>query len=142
MEKHCLPIGKPGWTVMAGYSILTTKITQQHGKNPILWIISVKGRIFLKIWLTHLTQTETIITNVPPLAKLSIFRWQNDDLQINLCLKNLFLQQLTHNMTKDCTFNYEFYTWKLQTENMLCTQIDFFWIYIQNNLCTQHVLSL
>ena len=81
MEKHCLPIGKPGWTVMAGYSILTTKITQQHGTNPILWIISVKGRIFLKIWLIQLTQTETIITNVSPLEKLSIFIWQNDDLK-------------------------------------------------------------
>ena len=90
MEKHCLPIGKLGWTVMAGYSILTTKITQQHGINPILWIISVKGRIFLKIWLTHLTQTETIITNVSPLAKLSIFRWQNDDLKSQI---ELFITQ-------------------------------------------------
>ena len=26
--------------------------------------------------------------------------------QVNLCQKHLFLQQLTHNMTKDCTLNY------------------------------------
>ena len=29
------------------------------------------------------------------------------ELQVNLCQKHLFLQQLTHNMTKDCSLNYE-----------------------------------
>ena len=67
--------------------------------------------------------------------------------QVNLCQKHLFLQQLTHNMSKDCSLNYEFSTWKLQAQNMLCTQIVLFFfvcfcIDIQNNLCTQHVLSL
>ena len=43
------------------------------------------------------------------------------DVQVNLFQTHLFLHQLTHNMTKDCSVNYEFSTWKLQTHNMLCT---------------------
>ena len=39
-------------------------------------------------------------------------------LQVNLFQNNLFLHQLTHNMTKDCSLNYEFSTWKLQAQNM------------------------
>ena len=30
--------------------------------------------------------------------------------QVNLCQKHLFLQQLTHNMSKDCSLNYKFST--------------------------------
>ena len=44
-----------------------------------------------------------------------------DVVEVNLCQKLLFLHQLTHNMTKDCPLNYEFSTWKLQAQNMLCT---------------------
>ena len=35
-------------------------------------------------------------------------------LQVNLCQKHLFLAQLTHYMTKDCSMIYQFSTWKLQ----------------------------
>ena len=46
--------------------------------------------------------------------------------QVNLCQKHLlFLHQLTHNMTTDCSLNYEFSRRKLQVQNMLCTQIVF-----------------
>ena len=37
-------------------------------------------------------------------------------LQVNLIQKLLFLQQLTQNMTTDCSLNYEFNTWKLQAQ--------------------------
>ena len=30
--------------------------------------------------------------------------------QVNLCQKHLFWHQLTHNMTKECSLNYEFST--------------------------------
>ena len=30
-------------------------------------------------------------------------------IQVNLCQKHLFLQQLTHNMSKDCSLNYNMY---------------------------------
>ena len=38
--------------------------------------------------------------------------------QVNLCQKPLFLHQLTHNMTTDCSVNYQFSTWKFQALNM------------------------
>ena len=67
----------------------------------------------------------------------------NEYVQVNLSQKLLFLHQLTHNMTTDCSLNYKFNTWKFQAQNlgrtMLCTENDFD---IQNNLCTQHVLPM
>ena len=60
--------------------------------------------------------------------------------QVNLSQKLLFLHQLTHNMTTDCSLNYKFKTWKFQAqtcENMLCTEIV---SGIQNSFYTQHIL--
>ena len=37
----------------------------------------------------------------------------NDNIQVNLCQKLLFLHQLTHKMTTDCSLNYKFNTWKV-----------------------------
>ena len=34
----------------------------------------------------------------------------NSQVQVNLCQKLLFLHQLTHNMTTDCSLNYKFNT--------------------------------
>ena len=50
-------------------------------------------------------------------------------LQVNLCQMHLFLHQLNHNMTEDCSLNYEFSTWKLQTQKLLCTQIVFLFLF-------------
>ena len=36
------------------------------------------------------------------------------------------LHQLTHNMTKDCSLNYKFSTWKLQAHNLNCVHKLFF----------------
>ena len=46
-------------------------------------------------------------------------------LQVNLCQKLLFLHQLTHNTTVDCSLNYKFNTfWLLISgDNVLCTEI-------------------
>jgi hypothetical protein len=41
--------------------------------------------------------------------------------QVNFFQKRLFLYQLTHNMTKDCSLNYEFSTWKFQAKNKMRT---------------------
>ena len=38
--------------------------------------------------------------------------------QVNLCQKLLFLHQLTHNMTTDCSLIYQISTSKLQAQNM------------------------
>jgi hypothetical protein len=52
-------------------------------------------------------------------------------LQVNLCQKLLFLHQLTHNMTTDCSLNYHFSihensklrTWGEHEENMRRTAV-------------------
>ena len=67
--------------------------------------------------------------------------------QVNLFQKHLFLYQLTHNMTKDCSLNYEFSIWKFQAQNMLCTQIifcfDILTIYVSTPAtCSEHVLRI
>ena len=40
-------------------------------------------------------------------------------IQVNLCQKHLFLQQLTHNMSKDCSLNYNIMCIFLQKDNMM-----------------------
>jgi hypothetical protein len=71
---------------------------------------------------------------------------------INICQKHLFLNQLTHNMTRDCSLNFlELWVQYMKVassehiENMLrtcCVHKLFFCFVIQNNLCTQHVLNM
>mgnify|MGYP006863761315 CR=1 FL=1 len=46
----------------------------------------------------------------------SLFRTWKSLVQVNLCQKLLFLHQLTHNMTADCSLNYKFNTWKFQAQ--------------------------
>ena len=58
----------------------------------------------------------------------------NGLIQVNLCQKYIFLHQLTHNMTTDFSLSYKFITKKLHVVYTNCFDI-------QNNLCTQHVLS-
>ena len=68
-------------------------------------------------------------------------------LQVNLFQKHLFLHQLTHNMTIGCSLSYEFSTWKLQAQNILCTQIIFCFniqtIYVLNMFwaCGVHIMN-
>ena len=54
------------------------------------------------------------------------------NIQVNLFQKHLFLYQLTHNMTKDCSLNYEFSTWKFQAQNMLrtCCAHKLFFVFV------------
>ena len=40
----------------------------------------------------------------------------HQNVQVNLCQKLLFLHQLTHNMTTDCSLNHKFNTWKFQAQ--------------------------
>ena len=51
-------------------------------------------------------------------AKIKFLSKGASNVQVNLCQKLLFLHQLTHNMTTDCSLNYKFNTWKFQAQNM------------------------
>ena len=61
-----------------------------------------------------------------------------EGIQVNPCQKVLFLHQLTHNMTTDCSLNYKFNTWKFQAQNIgrtCCVQkliLTFRTIYVHN----------
>ena len=50
------------------------------------------------------------ITKIPSLLQVCT------EVQVNLCQKLLFLHQLTHIMTTDCSLNYKFNTWKFQAQ--------------------------
>jgi hypothetical protein len=65
--------------------------------------------------------------------------------QINLCQEHLFLDQLTHNMTKDCSLIYQFSTCKLQAQNMgwTCSVHKLFWMskQKQKTICVHKMFS-
>ena len=49
--------------------------------------------------------------------------WPKVTVQVNLCQKHLFFNQLTHNMTTDCSLIPNFSAKKIQVQGMLCTKI-------------------
>ena len=65
--------------------------------------------------------------------------------QVNLCQKLLFLHQLTHNMTTDCSLNYKLNTWKFQAQTWgeRVVYRNCFWHSEQflNTTCSPHVLQ-
>ena len=61
--------------------------------------------------------------------------------QVNLCQKHLFLDQITHNMTKDCSLIYQFSTCKLQAQNMVCTQIVFCFVLTFRTIFAHYMFS-
>ena len=62
-------------------------------------------------------------------------------LQVNFCKKHLFLDQLTHNKTKDCLLVYQFCTWKRCVHKLF---LFLLWLSEQfmYTTCSKHVLSL
>ena len=64
-------------------------------------------------------------------------------LQVNLCQKNSFLNQLTHNVTTDCSFS----TRNIQVQNMLCTKFVFLFLFwhskqFLHTICSELVFFL
>ena len=90
------------------------------GKATKIWknLFDVKVCI---IRLDHIYFEKSLLTS-----------WQ---VEVNLCQKLLFFHQLTHIMTTDCSWNYEFSTWKLQVRNIFRTCAE----HAQKMLCTQTV---
>ena len=92
--------------VMINYSRIPTGINclvwQNHPSQEVDLIASHQQ---IKLSLDFLLKFSL------PEAKLSSFL-----VQVNLCQKLLFLHQLTHNMTTDCSLNYKFNTWKFQAQ--------------------------
>ena len=58
--------------------------------------------------------------------------WQCLYMPVNLCLKLLFLHQLTHNMTTDCSLNYENCKLRTCSEHVVVIVLTFRTIYEHN----------
>ena len=68
--------------------------------------------------MTHDLWYDTSIVKVRPFYCKKPQKWGVflSPVQVNLYQKLLFLHQLTHNMTTDCSLNYKFNTWKFQAQ--------------------------
>ena len=108
--------------------------------------------LLISAWVREWAQTPPVQSNFE--GKKEEKHQQNkfetawEELQVNLCQKLLFLHQLTHNMTSDCSLNYKFNTYmKIPSSNLRrsCVQKGYpteIVTDIQNNFCTQHVLTV
>ena len=73
----------------------------------------------------HWLRVKNCSASIDVVILLTSFRingWRLKTIQVNLCQKYLFTRQLTHNMTTDCSLNYEFSTRKFQVDNTFCTK--------------------
>ena len=77
-----------------------------------LWWATEKLRIVLLNSKSSFSMQLCVFTRYYIHPAISINTW----VQVNLCQKLLFLHQLTHNMTTDCSLNYKFNTWKFQAQ--------------------------
>ena len=100
------------------YSINTTVLIVLNYSHKAVWEIKTTMKILVvgkqrNKFLTRFargSQCTWVLNNVQK---------QNHTartVQVNLCQKLLFLHQLTHNMTTDCSLNYKFNTWKFQAQ--------------------------
>ena len=121
-------LGKPQEDPLGGF-FWTLLI---HVKIFLMWGQDVTVKVllpYLKMSLYyHSTQINECSLSSFFLSSPRLFKLWNFQVQVNLFQKHLFLHQLTHNMTKDCSLNYKFSKWKLQAQtpsehaqNMLCT---------------------
>ena len=114
-------------------------------KNPPGWRKNIPPlRIELLLLLLTVVQISFAQGKQDLNSKLCIPSTLNIDLiQVNLFQKHSFLNQLTNNMTTDCSLIPDFSARNIQLQNMLCTNIVFCFCFgIQTNFCTQHVLNL
>ena len=92
-------------------------------ESVIDWIIDLIESLFywfdwIIVWLNHwFEQIMDLIESDHWLF------WPKVTVQVNLCQKHLFFNQLTHNMTTDCSLIPNFSAKKIQVQDMLCTKI-------------------
>ena len=99
------------------------------GVIAMLWLIK-KKKSYLPLFSSYLNYS---------LDEL-FYLYLNSTVQVNLCQKLSFLNQLTHNMTRDCSLN--------PPKNTSSEHVVFKYICIvlnvetkKHNFCTQHVLN-
>ena len=102
-------------------------------------------RSSLQIQLSSLSPSLLLISKQLKVMPFLVTSFSSCTVQVNHCQKLLFLHQLTHNMTTDCSLNYKFNTWKFQVqtwgEHVMCSNC--FWHSEQflYTTCSPHVLQ-
>ena len=97
-------------------SLFTFYLNSMHILAEVLIL-----KLFVHIYIAYMTRQWVVklaLTDAHNAAK-SLLKY----IQVNLFQKHLFLHQLTHNMTKDCS-------WKLQAQNIrrTCCVHKLFWM--------------
>ena len=87
-------------------SAVKTEVPEQKMPAPLFQPIVHLARTQLEDLVKNL-DAELVLDCVSKKMFDNFSMW---DLQVNLCQKLLFLHQLTHNMTTDCSLNYMFNT--------------------------------
>ena len=115
---------------------------EEHNWKDIFFFLAIASKVLKKIqgiaicryYIFLLFRNWWILKyDFPLIIKvLSNFISNKRQIQINLCQKNLFLDQLTHNMTKYCLLIYQFSTWKLQAQNLRrsCSEQKLFFVFV------------
>ena len=103
------------------------------------------------VFLENLRRAQTAFGFIWPLMQNWFWYYSHSiqqpitKLQANVCQKLLFLHQLTHNMTADCSLNYKFNTWKFQAQTWgeHVVRRNSFWHSEQflYSTCSPHVLQ-
>jgi hypothetical protein len=114
------------WPKMAGSSCPLKRLASSRGLKRLNLLHQFVETLKTKIASTearNICNKFSLVPSKKPVTrenwdKLSVyfsnFLWYN--LQLHLCQKLLFLHQLTHNWTSDCSLNYKFNTWKFQAQ--------------------------
>ena len=84
---------------------------KEHGRKHWLSTVLIKTQQFFGCSVTQRANNSYFGV---AFAQIKLIKKQS--VQVNLCQKLLFLHQLTHNMTTDCSLNYKFSTWKFQAQ--------------------------
>ena len=104
---------------------------------PIWFTANVKAnRQFDKNGISRVNQLSIDFGSEPNFFIKGSVTPQIKAVQVNLFQKQLFLHQLTHNMTKDCSLFY------LPVQYMLCTQIIFLFLLWHSEQFMHNMFSL
>ena len=141
------------WRKKKMFTVRSTCFTTIDGRQAVVYTGSPDLLCFLNLALTYrYMQVEFGLKWGFKLWDVEIFDLQTV-LQVNLCQHLLFLHQLTHNMTTDCSSIYLFNTWKIQAQNMgrTCYAHKLFFVFVLTSrtiyahnrfsACSFHVLN-
>ena len=80
----------------------------KHGKNPVIGGSQMTAFVYYRVINKH--EANPNMNGQLLNSRMILIWYYSFEVQVNLFQKHSFLNQLTHNMTTDCTLNYHFST--------------------------------